>query len=99
MFGAARDALNFSERLPELVIVEIVKRVDRNDEIEMFVRPGELGSRADLAERFDALHYMFDAIFQNIDAGHFDVRQRFTEIMQDEALAGADIEDAHARLD
>src|ERR1700731_4467919 len=41
IFGAAADAFDLLESCVEVVIVEIVQRIDRNDEIEMLVGVGQ----------------------------------------------------------
>src|SRR5579859_4298668 len=99
VFGAASDALDLAERRMELVVVEIVQRIDGNHEVEMLVGIGQPDRRADLTEWPHALDGVRDPVSRDVDAGDLDPRYAFREIVQQETLARSDVEHAHPGLE
>src|ERR1700730_8660974 len=65
----------------------------------MLVGPGQRMSAADPAIWLDALHRVGNRVLRDVDASDLNARAALAKVMQQEAFAGADIENAHAWLD
>ena len=97
MFAA--DADDLLQRLVEIVAVEVVQRVDGDHQVEALVRERQFGGAGHLEAWLDLFLGVLDGVAGDVDADDLDARHGLGEIVEDEALAAADVEDAVARLD
>src|ERR1700730_5557325 len=65
----------------------------------MLVGPGQRMSATDPAVRLEPLHRVINRVLRDVDASDLNARAALAKVMQQEAFTGADIENAHARLD
>ena len=88
------DTFEFPERTPQFVIVQVVQRVDRDDEVERRIGERKIVRWRHLQKR---LHFglgMLKGVPRNVDPRNPGARQHLCELIEQKALPAADVENS-----
>src|SRR5262245_61999162 len=96
---AFANALHLAQRAIEIVAVQVMQGVERVDQIEGPVRPGELAGGANPHAIPDLVLGVRDRVLRDVDPVDFDARHHLRPVEQHEALAATHVEDLTALLD
>src|SRR5438128_3121318 len=93
------DPLNLAQRLVEVVIVKVVEGIERVHQIEMLVRVGKQGGVTHEKSVLDFFLGILYGVHRDVNAVDFDARYHLGEVVEQNILAAADVQDRVAGLD